>query len=159
VDARADDRSRGPQGDRLRPGPGAVAGAGRGAADRRARRRDRRVGGEAPVRRGGHRPLHRRDAAVLLHPLAAGAAGPGLGVRDRPGQRAAAGGPRGVDVGPRRPEEGGVTAMIPLRYNLRNLRVRWVTTLLTVLATGLVVGSSCVLFGMVDGLQHSLKIS
>src|SRR5437868_2225667 len=49
--------------------------------------------------------------------------------------------------------------MIPLRYNLRNLRVRWVTTLLTVLATGLVVGSSCVLFGMVDGLQHSLKVS
>lgn len=49
--------------------------------------------------------------------------------------------------------------MIPLKYNLRNLRVRWVTTLLTVLGTGLVVWSSCILFGMVDGLQHSLKIS
>jgi putative ABC transport system permease protein len=49
--------------------------------------------------------------------------------------------------------------MIPLRYNLRNLRVRWVTTTLTVLGTGLVVWSSCILFGMVDGLQHSLLIS
>ena len=41
--------------------------------------------------------------------------------------------------------------MIPLKYNLRNLRVRWVTTLLTMLGTGLVVWSSCILFGMVDG--------
>lgn len=49
--------------------------------------------------------------------------------------------------------------MIPVKYNLRNLRVRWVTTTLTVLATGLVVGSSCVLFGMVDGLEHSLRVS
>src|SRR3954471_23058405 len=49
--------------------------------------------------------------------------------------------------------------MIPLKYNLRNLRVRWVTTTLTVLGTGLVVWSSCILFGMVDGLQHSLKVS
>jgi putative ABC transport system permease protein len=49
--------------------------------------------------------------------------------------------------------------MIPLKYNVRNLRVRWVTTMLTVLGTGLVVWSSCILFGMVDGLQHSLKIS
>jgi putative ABC transport system permease protein len=49
--------------------------------------------------------------------------------------------------------------MIPLKYNVRNLRVRWVTTSLTVLATGLVVWSSCILFGWVEGLQHSLKIS
>jgi putative ABC transport system permease protein len=49
--------------------------------------------------------------------------------------------------------------MIPLKYNLRNLRVRRVTTTLTVLGTGLVVWSSCILFGMVDGLQHSLLIS
>src|SRR5260370_1437121 len=49
--------------------------------------------------------------------------------------------------------------MIPLKYNIRNLRVRWVTTLLTVLATGLVVLSSCALFGLVEGLQHSLRIS
>src|SRR3954468_5078576 len=49
--------------------------------------------------------------------------------------------------------------MIPLKYNVRNLRVRWVTTALTILGTGLVVASSCVLFGMVDGLQQSLKVS
>jgi putative ABC transport system permease protein len=49
--------------------------------------------------------------------------------------------------------------MIPLKYNVRNLRVRWKTTALTVLATGLVVWSSCILFGMVDGLEHSLKVS
>ncbi|HEX8198922.1 MAG TPA: ABC transporter permease, partial [Isosphaeraceae bacterium] len=49
--------------------------------------------------------------------------------------------------------------MIPLKYTLRNLRVRWVTTTLTVLGTGLVVWSSCLLFGMVDGLQHSLQVS
>src|SRR5215472_8295253 len=49
--------------------------------------------------------------------------------------------------------------MIPLKYNVRNLRVRRVSTLMTVLGTGLVVWSSCILFGLVDGLQHSLKIS
>ena len=47
--------------------------------------------------------------------------------------------------------------MIPLKYNLRNLRVRWVTTTLTVLGTGLVVWSSCILFGMVDGLLGRRK--
>jgi putative ABC transport system permease protein len=49
--------------------------------------------------------------------------------------------------------------MIPIKYNLRNLRVRWKTTVLTTLATGLVVWSSCILFGMVEGLQYSLTIS
>lgn len=49
--------------------------------------------------------------------------------------------------------------MIPLKYNVRNLRVRWVTTLLTVFATGFVVWSSCLLFGFIDGLQYSLNIS
>ncbi len=49
--------------------------------------------------------------------------------------------------------------MIPIKYNIRNLRVRWVTTSLTVLGTALVVASSCVLFGMVEGLQQSLKVS
>ncbi len=29
--------------------------------------------------------------------------------------------------------------MIPIKYNIRNLRVRWVTTLMTVVGTGLVV--------------------
>jgi putative ABC transport system permease protein len=49
--------------------------------------------------------------------------------------------------------------MIPLKYNVRNLRVRWVTTVMTVLGTGLVVWSSCILFGLIDGLQHSLTVS
>lgn len=49
--------------------------------------------------------------------------------------------------------------MIPLKYNVRNLRARWVTTLLTVLVTGMVVGVSCILFGFIDGLQHSLAVS
>jgi putative ABC transport system permease protein len=49
--------------------------------------------------------------------------------------------------------------MIPVKYNVRNLRVRWVSTLMTVLGTGLVVWSSCIIFGLVDGLQHSLNVS
>src|SRR6516162_8968551 len=49
--------------------------------------------------------------------------------------------------------------MIPLKYNVRNLRVRWKTTMMTVLGTGLVVWSSCILFGLVEGLEHSLNIS
>jgi putative ABC transport system permease protein len=49
--------------------------------------------------------------------------------------------------------------MIPLKYNIRNLRVRWKTTVMTTLGTGLVVWSSCILFGLVEGLEHSLKVS
>lgn len=49
--------------------------------------------------------------------------------------------------------------MIPLKYNVRNLRMRWVGTLMTILGTGLVVWSSCILFGLVQGLQHSLNVS
>lgn len=49
--------------------------------------------------------------------------------------------------------------MIPLKYNLRNLKVRGVTTLMTMLGTGMIVWSSCIIFGLVDGLKHSLKLS
>src|SRR5215831_5028123 len=49
--------------------------------------------------------------------------------------------------------------MIPVKYNVRNLRVRWKTTLMTILGTGLIVWSSCILFGLVDGLEHSMSIS
>jgi putative ABC transport system permease protein len=49
--------------------------------------------------------------------------------------------------------------MIPLKYNVRNLRVRWVSTVTTVLGTGMIVWSSCILFGLVDGLEHSLTVS
>ncbi len=46
--------------------------------------------------------------------------------------------------------------MIPLKYNVRNLKVRWVTTLMTVLGTALVVWASVLTFGLVDGLEHAL---
>ncbi len=49
--------------------------------------------------------------------------------------------------------------MIPLKYNVRNLRVRWVNTAMTVFGTGLVVWSSCILFMLVEGLNHSLNVS
>jgi putative ABC transport system permease protein len=49
--------------------------------------------------------------------------------------------------------------MIPLKYNTRNLRVRWVTTLLTVFGTGLIVWSSCLTFGLAEGLRHSQMVS
>lgn len=49
--------------------------------------------------------------------------------------------------------------MITLKYNLRNLRVRWVTTLMTVVGTGLVVWATVLTFGLIDGLGHALRIS
>src|SRR6187399_2132823 len=49
--------------------------------------------------------------------------------------------------------------MIPLKYNYRNLRVRWVTTLMTMISTGLVVCAMVVTFGLTDGLEHALRIS
>jgi len=49
--------------------------------------------------------------------------------------------------------------MIPIKYNFRNLRVRWVTTLMTVIATGWVVWATVLTFGMTDGLEHALRIS
>src|SRR5262245_41777156 len=49
--------------------------------------------------------------------------------------------------------------MIPIKYNLRNLRVRWVTTLMTALFTGLLVCASVLVFGLVDGLLHAFTVS
>lgn len=49
--------------------------------------------------------------------------------------------------------------MVPAKYNLRNLRVRWVTTLMTVLGTGLVVWATVLTFGLVDGLEYALRTS
>ena len=49
--------------------------------------------------------------------------------------------------------------MIPIKYNIRNLRVRWVTTLMTVLATALVVAATVLAFGLSDGLEHALRIT
>ncbi len=49
--------------------------------------------------------------------------------------------------------------MIPIKYNVRNLQVRWVTTLMTVLGTGLVVWATVLSFGLTDGLEHALRIT
>lgn len=49
--------------------------------------------------------------------------------------------------------------MVPIKYNVRNLRVRWVTTLMTVLATALVVFASVLTFGMTNGIEHALRVS
>ena len=49
--------------------------------------------------------------------------------------------------------------MIPLKYNLRSLRVRWATTLLTCLAIGVVVFASVLTFGMIAGIEHALSAS
>jgi putative ABC transport system permease protein len=49
--------------------------------------------------------------------------------------------------------------MIPIKYNIRNLRVRWVTTLMTVVGTTLVVWATVLTFGMIDGLEHALRVS
>jgi putative ABC transport system permease protein len=49
--------------------------------------------------------------------------------------------------------------MIPLKYNVRNLRARATSTILTTLSTGIVVFSSCLTFGLVAGLQYSMKAS
>jgi putative ABC transport system permease protein len=49
--------------------------------------------------------------------------------------------------------------MIPAKYNVRNLRVRWVTTVMTVLGIGLVVWATVLSFGLADGLEHALLIS
>ena len=49
--------------------------------------------------------------------------------------------------------------MIPAKYNVRNLRVRWMTTLMTVLSTGLVVWASVLCFGLTDGLRYALQVT
>jgi putative ABC transport system permease protein len=49
--------------------------------------------------------------------------------------------------------------MIPLKYNLRSLRVRWVTTLLTCVAIGVVVFASVLTFGMIEGIDSALTAS
>jgi putative ABC transport system permease protein len=49
--------------------------------------------------------------------------------------------------------------MIPTKYNIRNLRVRWVTTLMTVLGTALVVWATVLSFGLADGLDRALRVS
>jgi putative ABC transport system permease protein len=49
--------------------------------------------------------------------------------------------------------------VIPVKYNLRSLRIRWVTTLLTAIFTGLLVCASVFVFGLVDGLRRAFDVS
>ena len=49
--------------------------------------------------------------------------------------------------------------MIPAKYNTRNLRVRWVTTVMTVFAIALVVAATVFSFGLADGLEYALRIT
>ena len=49
--------------------------------------------------------------------------------------------------------------MIPVKYTIRNLRARWVTTVLTACGTGLVVWASVLSFGLSDGLKRAMLIS
>lgn len=48
---------------------------------------------------------------------------------------------------------------IPLAYNWRNLRVRWVTTLLTASGIALTVAVLLAVLALVDGLRHSFESS
>lgn len=49
--------------------------------------------------------------------------------------------------------------MIPIKYNIRNLRKRWVTTLMTILAIGMVVWLAVQTFGFAEGLERALRIA
>ncbi len=49
--------------------------------------------------------------------------------------------------------------MIPVKYTVRNLKARWMTTLMTALGTGLVVFASVLSFGLADGLERALLVS
>jgi putative ABC transport system permease protein len=49
--------------------------------------------------------------------------------------------------------------VVPIKYNLRNLRVRWGTTIRTSVATGLMVCAAVFVFGLIDGLAHAFKVS
>jgi putative ABC transport system permease protein len=49
--------------------------------------------------------------------------------------------------------------MVPVKYNVRNLRVRWVTTVMTALGIGMVVWATVLSFGLADGLEHALTIT
>ena len=49
--------------------------------------------------------------------------------------------------------------MIPIKYNLRSLSVRWVTTLLTILAIAIVVFASILTIGMIEGINNAFTSS
>ena len=47
--------------------------------------------------------------------------------------------------------------MISLKYIVRNLLARRVTTLMTIVGIGLVVWASVLTFGLTDGLEYALR--
>lgn len=49
--------------------------------------------------------------------------------------------------------------MIPIKYTIRSMSARWMTTLLTALGIGLVVFASVLSFGLADGMERALLIS
>ncbi len=49
--------------------------------------------------------------------------------------------------------------MVPISYNFRSLTARPVSASIAVVGNAIVVFSSCLLLGLVDGLEHSLSIS
>src|SRR5262245_55118688 len=51
------------------------------------------------------------------------------------------------------------TGKVPLRYNFRNLAVRWITTLLTALAFILVLGPLTFMLGFVNGMSRLTESS
>ncbi len=48
---------------------------------------------------------------------------------------------------------------IPIKYNIRNLRVRWTTTTMTILGIGLVVWASVIAIGLIVGLMAGIGSS
>jgi putative ABC transport system permease protein len=50
-------------------------------------------------------------------------------------------------------------ALVPLKYNVRNLWMRRTTTILTLLVTSIAVGTTCVMFGLIEGLLNSNTVS
>lgn len=49
--------------------------------------------------------------------------------------------------------------MIPVKYNVRSLRARWVASLMTILGTAMVVWASVLAFGLAAGLEYTLNVS
>lgn len=49
--------------------------------------------------------------------------------------------------------------LVPLKYNLRSLRTRWVGSLMTVASVALVVWASVLSLGLAAGLRHALAVS
>jgi putative ABC transport system permease protein len=50
-------------------------------------------------------------------------------------------------------------ALVPLKYTVRNLWVRRATTILTILVTAISVATTCVMFGLIEGLLTSNQVS